>query len=969
MKITPDIMRSLLDPAREAERGELLDAAGWTDPEQGAALLGRLVRAADPPAAPAAELLAEIAASPDPDLALLGFGRLADASIAPAALFRSPLLERPIRELLVRLFSTSRWLTDIVVRNPGLLWWLIDRRTIEEERDATSLRREADRQIAAFRDERRRINSLKRFQRREILRIGARDLLGLAGVETVTRELSALADAVVGAALGLAAGGPSRELAGEARNEAGPAAGFAVVALGKLGGRELNYSSDIDLLYVYDERRMERADAVPLARRLTSILSEQTEEGILYRVDLRLRPDGESGPVAVSTAEHRGYLEQRARFWERQALLKARIAAGDRRAGAAFIDQCERAVFHPLADPAPVGEIRAMRDRGLRLLDPARRETDIKRMPGGIRDIEFLVQALQLLHGRGRAGVRDANTIAALDKLEEHGLLAHRVHETLAGAYRLFRTVEHRLQLLRGTRTHRLPAEAGELRRLAGRVAYSGLAAPPEPDEFVAGIGGAVERVRGIFEGFFPAGPEEEIPLLLSLPPGEESVARLLARYGIAEGERARRFLDSIVYGDFPRLEGPATLAAAEKHLPAILAAVGETPDPSLTLKNLARIVRATGAVRTTLELLGAGGDLLRLLLAVAAYSTRHAEFLAGRIELLDRLAVGAAPPPVPPAGPVEEIARWRAESTLFLHCARPLPEAGRREIAPRLAEIVEAAIAVLFEEAGGSRAGVALFALGSLGAGDLHAGSDLDLVAVIADDGDAAAAAAAVRTLIDLAASAGAGPVDARLRGEGGGAPLVQTIGRYRRYYDGRASLWERIAFARCRFLCGDREVGARFEAALPAMLRVEREASLPGRLRDERGRLEALSPGASDIKHAPGGLYDIHFVAAAARLVVDPRRGPGAVDPALDRLVEAGLLERADRETLGDAHDRYWLARHAAALHGIHLPPLPGRAEAVDRYLGRLAGLGDDGWPPWLAGARAAVRDVFDRFVDRLG
>ncbi|HEM47542.1 MAG TPA: hypothetical protein ENO23_10925, partial [Alphaproteobacteria bacterium] len=277
MKITPDIMRRLLDPGREAERGELLGLAGWTDPAQGAALLGRLVRAADPAAAPAAELLAEIAASPDPDLALLGFGRLADASIAPAALFRSPLLERPIRELLVRLFSTSRWLTDIVVRNPGLLWWLIDRRTIEEERDATSLRRESDRQIAAFRDERRRINSLKRFQRREILRIGARDLLGLAGVETVTRELSALADAVVGAALGLAAGGRSRELAGEGRGEAGAADGFAVVALGKLGGCELNYSSDIDLLYVYDDRRMERADAVPLARRLTSILSEQTE--------------------------------------------------------------------------------------------------------------------------------------------------------------------------------------------------------------------------------------------------------------------------------------------------------------------------------------------------------------------------------------------------------------------------------------------------------------------------------------------------------------------------------------------------------------------------------------------------------------------------------------------------------------------------------------------------------------------
>ena len=325
-------------------------------------------------------------------------------------------------------------------------------------------------------------------------------------LEYVSHELGALADAIVGAALRLVAGEPAAGIAEAAeptgaRGERGGAAatgaaGFAVIALGKLGGRELNYSSDVDLLYVFDADRLDRAAAVSIARRLTAVLAEKTEEGILYRVDLRLRPDGESGPLAVSTAEHLGYLQQRARFWERQALLKARLAAGDARVGAAFLDNCARVVFSPLADPAPVGEIRAMRDRGLRLLDTGRRETDIKRMAGGIRDIEFLVQAIQLVHGRGQPGVREANTLEALEKLEAHGLLAPRVRDTLAGAYRLFRTVEHRLQLLAGTRTHRLPAGDGELRRLAGRVTYSGLDDAPDQLEFASALGGANSEGR-----------------------------------------------------------------------------------------------------------------------------------------------------------------------------------------------------------------------------------------------------------------------------------------------------------------------------------------------------------------------------------------------------------------------------------------------------------------------------------------
>ncbi|MBN1884116.1 MAG: hypothetical protein JW876_01165 [Candidatus Krumholzibacteriota bacterium] len=979
MKTTPDIVRLLLDPDRDADAARIFQSAGFADPPKAAALWRRLRAAADPAADRVAILFDDIAASPDPDMAFLNVARLADAAIDPSALLASPLFGRPLCPMLVRLFSSSYWLADIAIRNPGYLWWLIERRTIERKTEANAIRRELAAQLRPFRDERRRINSLKRIQRREILRIGTRDLLGLAGVETVARELGILADAVIEAALLIAGGEAAAEAAGGGRPgaESGadatqpdpPPEGFAVVSLGKLGGLELNYSSDIDLLYVYDANLVDRGRATDLARRLTAILAEKTEEGILYRVDLRLRPDGESGPVAVSTGEHLGYLQGRARFWERQALLKARVSAGDRETGAAFLGNCERVVFNPLAEPVPLGDILAMRERGLRLLSPERRTDDIKRMPGGIRDIEFLVQALQLVYGRHRPDVRGTNTLDALARLEEHGLLAPGVHDTLADAYRLFRTVEHRLQLFRGSRTHRLPAGGEELARLGGRVAYSGLARLPAPAGFSAALGSSIERVRGIFEGFFPAGAGEEIPLLLSLPPGEEAALLLLSRYGIAEGESARRFIDSLVYGDFPRLEGPGTLAAAVRHLPAVLEAVGATPDPSLTLRNLVRIVKATGAVRTTLELLGRGGDLLRLFLAVAALSTDLSDLLANRIELLDRLAAGAGPPPAPSGGDAGTVARWRAESTLFLHCKAPPPGAGRRRIAPRLTAIVEAALGALFGEAGGDEAGIALFALGSLGACDVRAGSDLDIVPVIGDGGDPQAGVVAVRQLIDLASRAGVGQVDARLRGEGGGAPLVQTIGRYRRYFAGRASLWELVAFTRCRFVCGRAATGAAFATALPGMLDIDRfRPGLADRFRGERRRLESLAAGPRDVKHAPGGLYDIHFIAAGARLLVDPASAPGTVDAALGRLVDAGLLEAAERTILVDALDRFWLVQHAAALHGIPYPPLAGREAFMDGYLERFAGTGGTAFVRWLDGARADVRAVFERYLSRV-
>jgi glutamate-ammonia-ligase adenylyltransferase len=617
--------RALTEGADEQELQALFAELGFADPAKGAALWKRLVPAGGgepPPPENVANLLAELAGSSDPDMALLNLTRFVEARIAPARFLHSFFLARPIARLLVTIFSCSYFLADILMHNPGYLSWLVEERTLEGPKAHSAYLFELSRQIEPFRDRRRRVNSAKRYFRREILRIGARDLMGLARVEEVTAELSFLADAIIETVAGMA----FEELAESAGP--GPTAWsldvpvpfhrFAVISLGKLGGTELNYSSDIDLMYVCDpgegERERDFYDA--LARRITDLLTAPTEEGTFYRVDLRLRPDGDSGPLVVTLADHLNYLQRRAKPWERQSLIKARVSAGNRVVGDAFVENCEKAIHAPAPSTDPLDEIVTMRERWMMYLSDEERTGNIKLMSGGIRDIEFIAQGLQMIHGRSDPGIRSRNTLESLERLARHGLMSAEAKETLERSYRLFRTVEHRMQMLRNVRTHTLPSAEADLAKTGDRVSRSALEGVTQ-DNFTAELGRSLMEVRDLFDGFFKDRRPGDIPLLLSLPANDRAVEEILSKYGIREGEQAHRFISSLVFGDFPRLEGIDTLAAAATSLPTILEHVSRTPDPALTLKNFVRIVKASGAVRSTLELLGGGGDFLRLLIAL----------------------------------------------------------------------------------------------------------------------------------------------------------------------------------------------------------------------------------------------------------------------------------------------------------------------------------------------------------------
>jgi glutamate-ammonia-ligase adenylyltransferase len=960
----------------DAERHQrAFDQLGFGDPEKAALLWEKILPAGVRPAPNrVGTLLEAITGSPDRDMALLNLGRFTDSAISPARFLDSIYLEPPLCHLLVLIFSCSQYLTDILIRNPGYLSWLIEGGVLEMPKSYNSYASELRDHIAPFADHRRRINSIKRYRRREMLRIGARDLLGLAGVEEVTAELSLLTDAIVDAVSRLSF---IREL-GE-----GPAGGdtesffvgrgtyhrFAVISMGKLGGYELNYSSDIDLLFVCDveERDDEYRFYSALARSITADLSTPTEEGTLYRVDLRLRPDGEAGPLVVTVADHINYLQMRARPWEKQALLKARFTAGNTSVADEFLENCSRLTFGSVVGIADISDIHAMRERTLRSLSGKDRETNIKLMRGGIRDIEFIAQALELVHGRTRSEVRSRNTLESIERLHHFGLLDEEAYRNLSDIYRFFRTVEHRLQLVLNVQTHTVPTSDDDLVRLGDRVARSALEGL-NGESFRSELGRSIGRIRELYDQFFTGRPAEDIPVLLSLPAGAPEVRNVLGRYGMEDTERAHRHLGSLVYGDFPDLEGPETLKAAIRSLPVILEGIGETPSPDLTLKNLISIVKATGATRSTLDLLADSDGFFRLLMVVSSLSTRMTDVLSRRIELLDKVAAGI-PPQETPRGGSGAVSKWYEESLLHIHSHHPFPRTGPGTLGPLLSDAAERVIKSLFDMSVGAEVPVALISLGSLATRESHYGSDLDLVAVGGKGFDPAICADMIRRMIELGRTTRGISLDLRLRGEGDGSPLVQGLEAYRAYFDHRASFWEFVAFGKRRFICGHPGTGRDFELLLRR--KVQERFSSPGlidKLRAERGRLESLADGDWDVKHAAGGLYDLDFMAATVRREEDESIfGP---DVRLGLLADRGLVQEEEADILRRAHALYYLIEHAAAHHGLRYPPLPERIAFFERYLGSLLGPLLTGGEPFLEGlarTKRTVREIFDRFCER--
>lgn len=974
-----DVDRLLDLPPDEA--GARLRALGFRD---GAAALQNLRRlASGSPLSPLPRaLLAEVCASPDPDTALNQFERVAASAISRSS-FYATLDDRPeVCHELIRLLSVSPFLADILVRNPTFFHYIFETPgLLTEEVPPERLLADLRRGISVFRTPDTRLNALRRLVRRELLRIGASDLMGKMDILTVARGLSDLADAVLQVLIDLLRP-PLISRYGVPRDREGREVGFAVIALGKLGGRELNFSSDVDLMFVYgadgetdpqiDNPLLASADAKPisnqeffnrLAGEIARHAAEVTDEGFLYRVDLRLRPDGEAGALARSVASYERYYESRGEVWERQMLIKARPCAGDRETGEAFLRMIEPFVYPAYVDFSPAEEVRRIKEKiEAKLGRRGQRETHLKLRPGGIRDVEFIVQALQLLMGRQRQriddpmrDVRAGATAEAIAALRLAGGLSEAEAADLRAAYRFFRRLEHRLQMRQNRSAYVLPEAVEDLRPVALSLGY------PDAPALRRELDGHLARVRAIYEDLFlPTAPSPQLDAatLCEREPGDAEASAYLRSLGFEQPEGVHRNLILLAYGHFPRLRGARAKGRFLELAPRLLNAARRRSDPDAALNRFERVVTAYGAAEALYRLLSESPGLLDLILALCAESGFLAEMISREPALLDWLTVpdvllrdrteaemeaefSAALSGV--TGEDEAVAALNAlknRETLRIGARDIL---GLADVATTLDQLALLAETVLRRAhalserrltarwgtpaaADGAPARCAVIGLGKLGGREMDFGSDLDLVFVYSDDGETTGGPQGERTenlrfFIDLAQEtlnllSHPTPhgllyrVDARLRPEGGSALLALSLASYDRYLRERAATWERLALCRARLVAGDEAFGRQALDRIEAFVtgdglseaQIAEIARMRGRM--EQGGREKY-PGQVHLKTGRGGIVDVEFIAQTLQIAhrSPDLRAPGTLE-ALRRLRAHGLLTEPDFRALTDAY-----------------------------------------------------------------
>ena len=969
-------------------------------------------------------LLAELVASPNPDMALNSLERLAGQG--DRAAFLGLLVSHPgAVPLLARVGGTSQFLADTLRRHPTLLPWLLEPRTMRQWL-GDELEEDLDASLRPFTRHDARLNALRRFKYRQLLRIGCRDILGDADLTVTTEELSRLADVCLGAAWRWAED-RLRRLHGVPVGSDGMPTGLAVIGMGKLGGDELNYSSDIDLIFVYGEDgRTTGGEAGSVAngeffaeavRAIVGALESVTDEGHAFRVDLRLRPEGRVGALILSLEGYRAYVADRAEPWERQALIKARFCAGDPAVATRFAELIRPFVFRPGLDPAIVGEIRRMKsaiDRSLRGKDAERR--NVKLGIGGIREVEFLVQALQLLYGGDDPWLREKNTLRAIFRLTERGYLSPALGRFLGDALVHLRTVEHRLQILHEFQTHTLPEDHARLGLLARRM---GISLPPRAAgrRFLARHRHLTRGVHAAFRDFFAAPPASARPAL-RIP----SYTSLKAT-GFADPDRARQNLRLLLEGR-PLVPYPAAARRALAAMfPVLLDRLWQSPDPDEALNQFERFVAATGPRTAYLELLAARPDLLANLVKLCARGELLTQLLVTQPELLGALASPAnfaahkrrrdfrrelAPVFAPRLGRAERKDRLRQikqAQELGITWRMLLGVTDAERFSLELTALADAAVAAAWQmalEEAAAESGVprdeagamipaAIIGIGKFGGRELTTGSDLDLFVVYQrpgwTDGLASIEAhvfygRAVETLSgllgDITSAGIVFPVDLRLRPGSKGSGFATSLDAVEQYYREWADPWERQTLTRARLVGGDPRLGRQLRKLLDALVYGPR--ALPPDLKEMRALRERMekelgkeSPGRLHVKFGRGGLVDVEFITQALQMLHGPRlpaiRRANTVQ-ALSAIKAAGLLPAEDGDAL-TAHYRF-LRRVSAGLRLFGARPadtlepagpLPGRlAKSLD-YGSRKEFLED------YRRRTAWVRALYDRVVVRDG
>ena len=937
-------------------------------------------------------IVAALGAAADPDLALTGLARVFGAAADPDAL-RAALRDEPdFRDRLTAVLGVSTGLADHLARHPEDCNVL---RGAVARPDPADLRKEMLQAVGAGGEP---VAALAAAYRRRLLHLAARDLTGVATVDEAAEELADIAAAVLEAALAVA----------RAELPASAPCRLAVVAMGKCGGRELNYASDVDVIFVAEAAAQSVADpadetaalatalatASRLAAGMIGVCARSTPEGSIFPVDPNLRPEGRNGPLVRTLASHRAYYERWAKTWEFQALLKARPVAGDLALGQAYTEALGPMVWQASRREHFVEDVQAMRRRVEQSLPARQAGRELKLGPGGLRDIEFAVQLLQLVHGRTDESLRVPATLPALAALAAGGYVGRADAEELAAAYRFLRGTEHLLQLHRLSRTHTLPEDPAVLRRLgrAMRINFGPnepwFTSPVTPNrsdpaaEFDAQWRRHALQVRRLHEKLFYRPlldavarlPTDAVRLTQA-----EAKARLEA-LGYLDPAGALRHIDALTSGVSRRAAIQRTL------LPVLLGWFADAAEPDAGLL----------AFRQVSEALGDSPWYLRLLRDETKAAERTARVLAS-----SRYAAGLllrAPEAVAMFGDDAELAPRSADSLRaeMLAAAQrygddaeaavtAVRSVRRRELLrTSVADVlgmtdlavtgealtgvtrasVEAALAAAERKVAAElRAPLptkfALIAMGRFGGQECGYGSDADVLFVHdplpgheeKQASDAAhAVAAELRRLLTLPVPDPALIVDADLRPEGRQGPLVRTLAAYRAYYRRWSAPWEAQALLRAEFAAGDGGLGEEFIAMI-AEFRYPKDGIGPAAIREIRrikARVEAerIPRGADRALHlklGPGGLSDVEWTVQLLQLQhasAIPALRTTRTGEAMAAAVAANLLPAEDAAALIASWELAARIRNAIVLVGGRpsdtLPTRHTELTAVARLLG---------------------------------
>ncbi|WP_432110883.1 bifunctional [glutamine synthetase] adenylyltransferase/[glutamine synthetase]-adenylyl-L-tyrosine phosphorylase [Streptomyces sp. YPW6] len=989
-------------PGRRSSTFTRLLRHGFTDPSAAEQLLDLDALASvrsDP------VLLEALGATADPDLALRGLVRVVEAGEESErqVLLDTLVTAKPLRDRLLGVLGASEALGDHLARHPRDWRALVT----YESADLHPGVAEFEQGLADAVDP----DSLRVAYRRCLLTLAARDVCGTTGLAQTAAELADLATATLRAALAIARTAAPEDAA-QCR--------LAVVAMGKCGGRELNYVSDVDVIFVgeahdgVDETKAMQA-ATRLAAHMMRICSETTVEGTIWEVDANLRPEGRNGPLVRTLSSHLAYYQRWAKTWEFQALLKARAVAGDPELGAEYVEAVSPLVWGAADRENFVPDVQKMRRRVVDNIPADRIERELKLGPGGLRDVEFAVQLLQLVHGRSDASLHSGSTLEALRALADGGYVGRADAAQLDEAYRFLRAMEHRIQLHRLRRTHLVPEDEADLRRIGRSL---GMRTDP-----VAELNKAWKRhasvVRRLHEKIFYR------PLLdavAQLAPGEsrlspKAAAIRLEALGYADPAAALRHLEALSSGVTRKAAIQRTL------LPVLLGWFADSADPDAGLLGFRKVSDALGKTPWYLRLLrdeGAAAENLARVLSAgrlapdllmrapeAVAILGDPEGLRPRTrEHLEQEVLAA----VGRAGDAESavaVVRGVRRRELFRTTAADLIGSYGTEDSPAeqdhgaLVDRVGSAVTDLNAAtiAGALRAAVrerwgdtlptrfAVIGMGRFGGHELSYGSDADVLFVhrpregVSDEEAGRAANAVVgemRRLLQLPTADPPLLIDADLRPEGRTGPMVRTLKSYEAYYRRWSLVWESQALLRAEHMAGDEELGRAF-VELVDPLRYPMEGLGEDAVREIRrlkARMESerMPRGADPTLHAKlgrGGLSDVEWTVQLMQMRhgwAEPGLRTTRTREALAAACAAGLIPAEDAQTLDEAWVLAARVRNAVMLvrgrPGDTFPSDARELAAVGRYLGYEPGhVGDmlDDYRRITRRARAVMEERF--------